>query len=1281
MKVIREERRGRPGSIPTIRKNTVCEISEATYTGNNMSDRQIVATIKSPTVIDFHLGDYIEVKFADLLGGWSAEKFYIYTQPVIKKNASSGNSGDAFEITVTFYPAQYELQNVKMRDIMQQSSAEELTSQSMIYTGYDSFSFYGGAHLLLDRIMAVLNYSRSSNYWSYVLSNSLDEYTNQSLENYQFDFSDNSVMEAVQKLSDEEGLRAEWFINGRTIYVGFPKPHVVGFDKEGSLIETPFLFEYGKTSHLPITHNAGNLYSITKSEYGDKPITRLYAYGAERNLNRYYCSDIIRSGRYVSKLMLPSFSTDGKTDYLESQSGIDKYGVVEGSKQFEEIFPTLKGVTYGDLRQIKYVIKIMGNGEDVDISDPSSSSYLSESSTFPVARVQCYKIIENSNGVNSLQEAFPPQTLAVFVHATGKTVKCTLHNTAAGQAAADYRVPMRNGAQIPGACFCVHDDGYKDPDDTLGEHTSRPQWFVKSDDAQITNRQINYTDDFWVTDVFVFEKYEYGDGENPHFNRDGYSAYCYPRINSQYPYYGGDTQLVNEIVATSKIELPDTDLSIAEGKQATFDIYLRDVGFKINEQNQFGSNVFVINGTFKINFYDGYLAGLDFDVVAANGNEMSDTVVPLYKTDGTKNEYFYDGAHDSTQAHLAEAAGAFWRLKCKRNTDNDYSWLPNKQINASPYDHIVFLEIMMPDIYIRAAENRLKREAEIYLEDVSHSHNQYILEFDKVRLAQIQQLGLQMREGVLLRIHDEDLGLYTQNEERTIADFGTQGSRYTNPMEVSNVESSMIIEQRYSPDRYKYYNKDFKYIIPLETSRQPVWTQTIDLPICTFHATTDENHIHLAFFLFYEKEIPQSTDLSTQSFRARVIASNGSTETEIRSFISHEYDGDIEGIYGYLPIESGYKRWQHVTEILTTIKNLQSGDYNIFIRLELSTSELNGGLAKFSYTDGDRGQAFAELDTYTYGAPEVYDGTPCIFEYVARTKYRFTVYLNSSAAIYQNKPINGVIFYGTDNSKHVFGVGNIIEETYAQYDQDRGAWRYVYTFELNLSSAELEELRKKEALWVVSYNALFPTSSGTTVKAGAGMPIICRTAEPYRFRSGKYYEVSFSVEHSEMLAQDMLGALQQFSLISNLSTGSAYIPDYKKEVVGNIYTYKFYLPTTFNNYANYYPSLTYIADGETEEIVVALLSIIEKNTEVEGEYADYVDLTIDQITIKLTDNSGDVGLGGHVDDFLREISATVKEKQKSTAWNILSNTVHNNTIEQSKQYSKINALSRKMSKQ
>ena len=856
----------------------IFNIMEGTYTGKDMGERSITAQIDFPSRIDFQIGDFVKFDIANLLrangvaGGHGEEKFYIYTMPTVKKVARAQSFGKAFQHTVTFYPCQYELATVKMRDVLQEISS------GVIYTGYDEFSFYGGANTLMKRIMAVLN-ERFGNtgvpgkdYWSYQIADSINEDKNTALEKFQFDFSDSSVMDALLKLNDAEGVNTKFFINERMIYVGYKRPYITGVDSNNIQRSVPFEFMYGKTSHMPIETNHGNLFTLTKSNGSASPITRLYAYGADRNLHRFYCSDRIKTGRYVNKLMLPSFEDDGRTDYIDSPEGIARFGIREGTKNFENIYPSLRFFYYGNLRDVKYCIKLMGSGLESDSdgvydggtsiakasltseqierakSEVDRAKYDGITNTakvvitvggqdytltvaeadqlinkgtvhlngksggvynYPIARVQCYRVEELTKivdgatvhtGLNRLVESAPPVDLAVFCHATGKVVKCVLYADKNGQTsiqrqlAADGKIPTRtlNGTDyIVGSCFAVHDANFGCGHiDAANTYPGRPNgnlreaWFQDADTIstdrdgtydkdyeiyknQVSIHQIHYTDDHWITDVYEFESYN-----QERFNRQGYSAYCWPRVNKHYPESQSDNIEVNAVVDVGPVLIEDTDLNASEGKQQqTFDIYLRDVGFKINEQTWFGDRVFLFD-TCKINFLDGNLAGYEFEMPAESDSATLGSIyVPAIKPDGSRNDEFFDLADNPSQAEQAYLKGAFWRIVAKRaETDVDRYWVPNVMLNANAGDHIVFLDIFMPDIYVRVAEQRLLKEAKKYLDANDDGDIQYSFDLDKVRPNEQPIFALQMREGAIMRVVDDDLDIGTVNGSKTLFD-------------------------------------------------------------------------------------------------------------------------------------------------------------------------------------------------------------------------------------------------------------------------------------------------------------------------------------------------------------------------------------------------------------------------------------------------------------------------------------------------------------------------------
>ena len=803
----------------------IFDIKEFTYSGKDMGERSITATINHPSPIDFRAGDFVEFQMQSLerqSGGMNGtvitEKFYVYTMPTVKKTANPMTAGDAFEHTLTLYPAQYELALVQMRNLGDPQDPE------YIYTGFDEVTFVGGASMLMKRIKLVLDEAYGKNTWTYKIANEVNEEINTSLETFLFTFSGNTVMDALLKLNDKDGINTTFYINDRTIYVGQKRPYfcrVLDNGEVDSDINTQmFNMQYGKTSHEDIAINYGGLFEITKSVGKETPITKLFAYGAARNLNRYYCSDRIKVGRYVNRLMLPSFDADGKTDFVLSEKGIEKFGIREGSKQFDDIYPSLRYVTYGDIRQIKYCIKLKVSGLDGETKDNAS---------FPLVRVQCYKVIPSDQnvGVNALVECAPPDDIAVYIHTLGSVVRVVLYGgrtneeALAKQRAHDAIVPTRTKGgtdYIYGSCFAVYDRGF-DEEGTVYLNDSRDVWFTNPNeidtldltDAQKTEielHQVTYFNTPAITDIYVFNEYH-----QDYFSRDGYSAWGWARLNANYVTEGGiiahDSIMVNEIVAVEPIVIQDTEYNLKDGSaQQTFDIYLRDVGFKIDEQNDFGENVFVLNGDIKVSFLDGKLTGREFNV---NGSitDFQSNCVCAFNDDGTRNDDFFE-ASGYTEKYIAEQAfadGAIWRLRLARSnmSEPDLSNLalamPTPNLNAGKGDHIVLLDLFMPDIYIHAAENRLLREARQYLEANDNGSISYSVEFDKVRMHQIPQYALQIREGLNVRVQDEDLSITTENDVRKVF----EGELVSNTSLYKTTYDSETVEKYY----YTYKHRDY----------------------------------------------------------------------------------------------------------------------------------------------------------------------------------------------------------------------------------------------------------------------------------------------------------------------------------------------------------------------------------------------------------------------------------------------------------------------------------------
>lgn len=771
----------------------VFDIMEATYTGDDMGERKVVANIKYPTPIGFRIGDYVEIAMQSLTKNDTTiktERFYIYNEPQCKKTARSMASGDSFETIVTFYPPQYELGCIVLRDSIQEQS----NLNNIIYTGFDTVVFEGGAFALLTRCVACMNAQFVDNdgkgLWSFDLAETMNEDNNRALERYLFSFSKTSVADALLKLNDPEQINTTFFINGRTIYAGYKRSYVCKVGSDMGITDVPMKFSYGKTSHLPVEHERGLLKNIFKSIGEEVPITKLFAYGATRNINRYYCADLIASGRYVNKLMLPSFSQDGRTDFVISEDGVKKFGIREGSKEFDNIYPTIQHMTYADIRGVKYCIKIKASGDEEDTKLESGLYEKNNTiSKYAVARVQCYKVTpcKGNAGVNTLVPCAPPEDLVVTIRATGKVVKCILRGGNTDQEAIDKqiasdgkwsngngRVPatsFHGDEYIPGSCFCVHDNHFQDGEGKTYQDSERDKWFIApttaTTDSASELHRMEYVDTMLITDVYAFDSYQ-----QTHYRRDGYSAGCWARINNNSGF--GDTLLINEVVAVESIVITDTD-SNKNSNQKTWDLYLRDLGFSPDEQNDFGDKVFVFD-TPKVNFLDGLLTGREF-TISGNMTDSQDVCVCAYNDDGTiNNDFFLSTDYTDEQVpNEAFAKGAIWRLRLNRLNDEELENLgiiiPTKTLCAKAGDHVTLLDIYMPDVYVRAAENRLLKEAKKYLRHNDKGDVKYTSEFDQVRINQIPNYALQMREGVRIRLIDEDLNITTENTIRKIVDY------------------------------------------------------------------------------------------------------------------------------------------------------------------------------------------------------------------------------------------------------------------------------------------------------------------------------------------------------------------------------------------------------------------------------------------------------------------------------------------------------------------------------
>lgn len=284
-----------------------CTIKELEYNGSFMGERTVTCSFESPSVINFAIGDHITYR---------GEEFYLDYDPSQTKSASFGSALNAFKYDLIFRTIDIELQNCQLLDYVPYGNDYH-------YQPSPSFSFVGTAKTLAERIQANMN--RDYPGWE------IEVYDGVETEDAEIEIDNVSCWNALVMINKKFGLN--FFISKRNVKIGYP---------EESLDHT---FYYGKNN---------GLYQIERDVNADEVVvTRLYAYGGERNIpDDYNKRDSDFSGK--KNLMLPGYLETGK-NYIESKN-ISAYGIRECTMVFEDIYPSIAGVELPDIGRIDELV-------------------------------------------------------------------------------------------------------------------------------------------------------------------------------------------------------------------------------------------------------------------------------------------------------------------------------------------------------------------------------------------------------------------------------------------------------------------------------------------------------------------------------------------------------------------------------------------------------------------------------------------------------------------------------------------------------------------------------------------------------------------------------------------------------------------------------------------------------------------------------------------------------------------------------------------------------------
>lgn len=636
--------------------------------------------IASPTPIPWATGehpDYVDYSLRDdnqnqLRTGF---RYKLYTIPQPTKQAVSGRSGESFVYKdVQFHCATKDLEICPFRDLV-------ISDNTVHFTTLPEVATYEDVAGIARRIQENLDAFYGTGVWSINVFTTTDPDLRALLTTVkEFSLSGGTCLDALDLIySQWRGIGWVYSVNPstgvNTITIGRPNIQDSG--------NTTSAFSFG----------LGNGITVLRKEQSDKNefATRIYAYGSTRNLvARYYnnLTPAIKDAQsvYIPNLMIPPTSwgmTDGKRDarkaYLQAPAAkVSKYGLrpktiyFDGTGDYEEIYPSIEGVTTGDIRTA------MGS---------SSTQYYPSTTAYPLGTERVDEVLDKVN----------PTDNGVVGTSTGGKYTETVTLTGKGSIYKSVRI-LKTELEV----------GVD-----LGALTNSA--VVSNGGTVKFTPAVNGVIGFANGDLggLVLMVYLTVDGETYRsfsvpLNKTAHSASIAPEEISCTIETGGEVTMYGYVEARTLNPSADFDvivsatagnttLNIEAVLSETFTVYARQFGFDIAKQQSS-----VSGGLCTIAFKSGWCAGREFTV--------------------KKSEY--DSANDR------------WALTVARQSDDSIGqYFPNNIYRIENGDRFVLLDLTMPEIYITSAQVRLYNRALEVLDNLSTPKMVYEPEIDAKVLA------------------------------------------------------------------------------------------------------------------------------------------------------------------------------------------------------------------------------------------------------------------------------------------------------------------------------------------------------------------------------------------------------------------------------------------------------------------------------------------------------------------------------------------------------------------
>jgi|GEM_PF-2779050 len=276
-------RRAGGGTLNLFSREPYCSVTKASQKQGLLADDVISLSVEAAVPLPFAIGDRI-LAFGT--------EYTLNLLPTAKKRAQQ-----KFEYELTFEGPQYSLLRLLYFDI----------DTTGVSTGTE-FSLTGDLKLFVGVLMS--NLARGLPGWSL---GAVPEGT----PTKDLSFATENCLSVLQKLCTEFGTEFKIRRSG-------DGKHELSFGPVGQVL--PQTFRYGR---------GNGLFELTRQSIADKNFfTRLYAFGGSKNIASTYRN-------YSTRLKLPVSTGEGS--YLENGNARAVFGLIEASKNFDDIYPHRTG--------------------------------------------------------------------------------------------------------------------------------------------------------------------------------------------------------------------------------------------------------------------------------------------------------------------------------------------------------------------------------------------------------------------------------------------------------------------------------------------------------------------------------------------------------------------------------------------------------------------------------------------------------------------------------------------------------------------------------------------------------------------------------------------------------------------------------------------------------------------------------------------------------------------------------------------------------------------------